>query len=473
MSRSQSKKLAVLAALAAVFAFGLPTAAFANNTFKNPVVQDSGDPFVLQDNGWYYLYLPGGTEVTAYKSQNLLDWTLLGTVYSNAGQSYEGGKRITGLWAPEVHKINGKYYLIGVYVTADSDPHELNNKDIVVIEGTSPTTFNASTRKVLLGADATNFDLYLDPTFFVDTDGRLYLYFKYRKDGTVAGSELRVRPMSDPYTFAPGSVAKTLLTAGNHEHPFMDKKNGNYILFYSTGIGETTSYKIEYATSTSPTGPFTEASENPIMFTWQTAGVIGAGATSIVKDGENTRWMVYRQKVDTGENWNRIVCVNRVEITLSGNVNIVPTRNTYARKPVPLTGPLPVDEAQIRIESSSSRVNYTGTWTLDTDGSDSGGSSRFSGNAGDRASFAFYGDSIRVGLRTGINSGRVNIRLDGTIVASNVDTYSDPTQYQQLIYANDSIALGNHTLSIEPTGTKNVNAGAASVRLDYFEYHTP
>jgi hypothetical protein len=209
------------------------------------------------------------------------------------------------------------------------------------------------------------------------------------------------------------------------------------------------------------------------MFTWQTAGVIGAGATSIVKDGENTRWMVYRQKVDTGENWNRIVCVNRVEITLSGNVNIVPTRNTYARKPVPLTGPLPVDEAQIRIESSSSRVNYTGTWTLDTDGSDSGGSSRFSGNAGDRASFAFYGDSIRVGLRTGINSGRVNIRLDGTIVASNVDTYSDPTQYQQLIYANDSIALGNHTLSIEPTGTKNVNAGAASVRLDYFEYHTP
>jgi hypothetical protein len=86
---------------------------------------------------------------------------------------------------------------------------------------------------------------------------------------------------------------------------------------------------------------------------------------------------------------------------------------------------------------------------------------------------AFYGDSIRVGIRTGINSGKVNIRLDGTIVASNVDTYSDPTQYQQLIYENDSLALGNHTISIEPTGTKNVNSGADSVRLDYFEYHTP
>src|SRR4028119_2172277 len=105
MSRSQFKKLAVLAALAAVFAFGLPTAASATTTSTTPGVQASGAPFVLQDNGWYYLYLPGGTEVTAYKSQNLLDWTLLGTVYSNAGQSYEGGKRITGLWAPEVHKI--------------------------------------------------------------------------------------------------------------------------------------------------------------------------------------------------------------------------------------------------------------------------------------------------------------------------------------------------------------------------------
>jgi beta-xylosidase len=472
---SESKRRVVLAALATMFALSPPMAAFANNTFKNPVVEDSGDPFVMQDNGWYYLYLPGGRDgdVTAYKSQNLLDWTPLGTVYNNLGQFYEGGKTITGLWAPEVHKINGKYYLICVYVTRDGDAHELNNKDIVVIEGTSPTAFDASTRRVLLGKDSVSYDLYLDPTLFVDTDGRLYLYYKYRKDGTVSGSELRVRPMDDPYNFTPNVGSTTLLTVGNHEHPFMDKKNGNYILFYSTGIGETTSYKIEYATSTSPTGPFTEASENPIMYTWQTAGVIGAGATSIVVDGDNNRWMVYRQKVDTGENWARVVCVNRVEITMSGDVNIVPTRNTYARKPVPLTGPLPADEAQTRIENTSSRINYTGSWTLDTNGSDSGGSSRFSGHVGDKASLAFYGDSIRVGIRTGINSGKVNIRLDGMIVASNVDTYSDPTQYQQLIYENDSLALGNHTISIEPTGTKNVNSGADSVRLDYFEYHTP
>jgi hypothetical protein len=102
---------------------------------------------------------------------------------------------------------------------------------------------------------------------------------------------------------------------------------------------------------------------------------------------------------------------------------------------------LPADELQTRIENDNSRVSYTGTWTLDTSASDSGGSSKFAKNSGDKASLTFYGDSVRVGIRTGINSGKVNIRLDGTIV--NMDTYSDPAQYQQVIYENDGLTMDN------------------------------
>ncbi|MCC2686204.1 MAG: hypothetical protein K0R75_3103, partial [Paenibacillaceae bacterium] len=276
--------------------------------------------------------------------------------------------------------------------------------------------------------------------------------------------------MTDPFHFT-GSASTLLTATGNHEHPSMDVKNGHYILFWSGGVGNQTSYTINYATASGPLGTFTPSAENPIMYSWQTAGVIAPGATSVVLDGDGNRWMVYRQKVDDGTNWNRVVTVNRLVIDTSGNVDILPTRNTYVHKPVPLFGSLPEDELQTRIENDDNRVSYTGTWTLDSSASDSGGSSKFAKNAGDKASLTFYGDSIRVGIRTGINSGKVDIRLDGTVVANNVDTYSDPTQYQQLIYENDGLTLGNHTISFEATGSKNALAGATSVRLDYFEYH--
>jgi hypothetical protein len=448
-------------------------AAFANNTFKNPVETDSGDSYAFEDNGWYYLYLPddvtGGGNVNAYKSQNLIDWTSLGTVYTNVGETYNDGstnKTPKSIWAPEVHKINGKYYLICVYVTNTAAD---NDKDIVVIEGTSPTTFDPATRTVMLGNDAVNDDLYIDPTLFVDTNGSLYMYYKYKLNG-VSGSAIQGRPMSDPFTFS-GSAVTLQPATGNHEHPYMDVQNGHYILFWSSGIGNQTSYKINYATSTSPTGTFTEPSDSPIMQSWQTAGVIAPGATSVVRDGAGDRWMVYRQKVDSANGWTRVVCANKLEITDTGDVSITPTRNTYVRKPVPLTGLLPADDPMTRVENTDSSISYTGTWTLDSNSNDSGGSSKFAKNAGNKAEFTFYGDSIRVGIRTGINSGKADIRLDGTLVVDNVDTYSSASQYQQIIYENDSLTLGTHTISFEATGTRNSLSGANSVRLDYFEYH--
>lgn len=43
-----------------------------------------------------------------------------------------------------------------------------------MVEGTSPTKFDANTGKVLLDGDYA----FLDPTFFKDTDGKMFLFFK-------------------------------------------------------------------------------------------------------------------------------------------------------------------------------------------------------------------------------------------------------------------------------------------------------
>jgi beta-xylosidase len=319
----------------------LPTASAA--TYTNYVLDhDGGDPYCLNYGGWFYVYYPHGQRVYCYKSKNLVSWTYLGEVYNNFGDDY-GGDQVQAIWAPEVYAINGKFYMYYVNVmSGGADPNGTGNKDIVVVEGTSPTTFTASTRKVMLDSDYA----FLDPTFYQTSDGSMYLYFKWRGDSGT-GSQIKGRRLSDPKNFWDNNGGTVLVTsdqmaslgAGQTEHPSVDYKNGNYILFFSYGDGNGTgsdAYKVCYARATSPLGPFTLAAENPIMYSGQTAGVRTPGATSTVRDGDNKLWMVYRQKKDGTTTRDLVLCIDRCVITDTGGVNITATRGTAQTAPVPL-----------------------------------------------------------------------------------------------------------------------------------------
>lgn len=83
---------------------------FFKNDFKTFGV--APDPFMLYDNGTFYLYYTGGRELTAYRSRNFVDWEFVGTVF----KPELGSWIFKCLWAPEVVKFkDGKYYM---YVTA-------------------------------------------------------------------------------------------------------------------------------------------------------------------------------------------------------------------------------------------------------------------------------------------------------------------------------------------------------------------
>jgi beta-xylosidase len=71
----------------------------------------------------------------------------------------------------------------------------------------------------------------------------------------------------------------------------MDLHNGTYYLFYSGGnwLG---AYGMGYATSNSPTGPFTKSPANPILA--QTSAVIGpGGGDRLVTSPHGGSWLVY------------------------------------------------------------------------------------------------------------------------------------------------------------------------------------
>ena len=68
------------------------------------------DPFVVPENGVYYLYeskpWSGGDGVFVRTSRDLENWTDKKRVLS-----MPPGVRCTAVWAPDVHKYKGKYYL--------------------------------------------------------------------------------------------------------------------------------------------------------------------------------------------------------------------------------------------------------------------------------------------------------------------------------------------------------------------------
>lgn len=90
----------------------------AQATYTNPILNRTGaDPWVIQSDGWYYMTFTLTSNITLYRTRTLTDWNnaetkLLfkppnGTAYS------------TDLWAPEIHFIDGLWYVLFT-----ADPYE-------------------------------------------------------------------------------------------------------------------------------------------------------------------------------------------------------------------------------------------------------------------------------------------------------------------------------------------------------------
>lgn len=76
------------------------------------------DPFILPDNGKYYLYGSGVSRVfgksdcfSVYLSEDLENWSEPKTVF----EKHSGFWGTKQFWAPEVHKYNGKYYMFATF----------------------------------------------------------------------------------------------------------------------------------------------------------------------------------------------------------------------------------------------------------------------------------------------------------------------------------------------------------------------
>lgn len=121
-----------------------------------------------------------------------------------------------------------------------------------------------------------------------------------------------------------------------------------------------------------------------------------------------------------------------------------------------------------RTEQNGAAVNYTGTWFLNTNPVQSGGTAVLAMDSGSGATVSFTGTGIKWVAYRDAWSGIANIYVDGMLTAT-VDTYFPTNQAQTDGYTVNGLKAGTHTLTIMVTGTHSANSSGSWIWVDAFD----
>jgi hypothetical protein len=267
----------------------------------NPLI-NGADPEIHYFNGQYYIYTTSvdTKKFHAYSSTDLTNWRDEGVIFDIGPQCTWAENNG---WAPGVAFRNNKYYF---YYTAEVK--------IGVAVGNTPIGPFTDLGSALIGTDPYTTDI-IDAMVFIDDDGQAYIYY-----GGSAGAQMVVRRLNpDMISLATGP---SNITPPNYtEAPYLVKRNGVYYMMYSNGAWYNDTYNVRYATSNSPTGP------------WTYRGIIlqsntedkGPGHHAVLKIGNCDEYYIVYHRYENGLGGERKVCIDRMNFNASGlidNVNM-------------------------------------------------------------------------------------------------------------------------------------------------------
>ena len=286
-----------LAASGLAIAVAMPCPARADN----PIVQTSytADPAPMVYQGTLYLYTSHDDDVTVnnfytmndwrlYSTTDMVNWTDLGTPASLKTFNWS----TDSAWAPQGVPRNGKFYL---YVPINNNT---GAKIGVAVSNSAAGPFMDPLGKALAANGSSN----IDPTVFIDDDGQAYMYWG---NGT-----LRYVKLNSDMVSTSGSITNVALD-GFTEGPWFYKRGSLYYMVYAATSGNE---KISYATSSSPTGPWTVKGD-----------IMGTGSTytnhpGVIDYQGHSYFFYHNSALPGGNNYKRSVCVEEFTYGADGSI---------------------------------------------------------------------------------------------------------------------------------------------------------
>ena len=284
-------------------------------TYQNPVfdpgLDNFGDPAVVRYDGKYYMVgtAPGHYslgQIQMWTSDDLVTWVPEGIIYQATLGGGDWNKYM--FWAAELY-IDGSDFYLSYSASPDT---VMQNHRIGIAHSTSIT--------------GPYTDLKSSPTFdngheaidqhIVNIGGDPYMYFTNHSgpDGQY------VVQLSNDLQSTTGAFTHLFDRRGDEviaEAPWLVQHGGTYYLLYSANSGDTTAYRVGYYTSSNHDGPFTY--QGYILV--DNTNVFGPGHCSVVESPDGSElFIVYQAKKDTGVNWDRWVCIDRLGFNDDGSL---------------------------------------------------------------------------------------------------------------------------------------------------------
>jgi beta-xylosidase len=281
----------------------------------NPVITGwYADPEVIVYGDRYWIYPTYSDEfdrqvfMDAFSSPDLIEWTKHERILDTAEVSWAK----YAMWAPGVIQKGDQYFLF----FSANDVHEGEIGGIGVAVADRPEgPFKEMLGKPLIN-EIVNEAQPIDQYIFRDTDGEYYMYY----GGWGRCNVVRLNEdFSGLVPFEDGSLFKEVTPDGYVEGPFMFIRNEKYYFMWSEGNWTGPDYRVAYAISDSPFGPFRKKG---VILQQDETVARGAGHHSVLKiPGEETYYMVYHRRPlgETDPN-HRVTCIDRMEFGPDGEI---------------------------------------------------------------------------------------------------------------------------------------------------------
>ncbi|MEO7933935.1 MAG: family 43 glycosylhydrolase [Chthoniobacterales bacterium] len=292
----------------------------------NPILPGYyADPSILEFGGKHYIYAtldPWGDETLGcWESSDFKNWTFrtLNWPTKSLCKSPTGGS--SSVWAPSVLRgRDGKFYM---YVSVHNEVWAG-----VADTPTGPWKNLLGDKPLIAQTFRPGFHM-IDAEGFIDDDGQAYLYWGSGLHW-VNGKCWAVKLKPDMVTFD-GEVRD--VTPKNYfEGPFMTKHAGHYYLMYSHGKTIEETYAVHYAMGDTPFGPFTEASNSPVLRSDKANNILSTGHHAIFTHEGRTYILYHRHSIPFDPKFiGRQVCVDELKFAADGLMeNVVPSHDGSA-----------------------------------------------------------------------------------------------------------------------------------------------
>lgn len=316
----------------------------------NPILPgDFADPCILSYKDTFYIYATTGTEATVWRSADFINWKL-------TKLNWPSSMKLPDIWAPAVRQgPDGRFYL---YTTV--------NHNIYVGVANHPAGPFSNALKddniFIKNRMLSNKMHSIDADCFIDDDGQAYLYwgsgFDY-KDGVCAVGILN----KDMSSFK--EVPKLITPEGYFEGPHMMKRNATYYLMYSDGFYYDSSYKVRYAISDKPTGPFLQGKNSPVLTSTLDRKIDGPGHHYTFHVGDDYYILYHRHSYPLYEG-ERQICIDKLAFEDDGAIKkIISTQEGVPLSFVKTKNTIKTIKPLLVETSSSSGKDYDGAKAFD------------------------------------------------------------------------------------------------------------